>query len=97
MEQLRRSIQEFDNDIENNYLRCIPEMKKFNHKADGGREKYMKARTALRKSWKKVMEMVQEEKSAMQDTLLEAAKTIHKGTLGLRDDSFEKSRWMMPY
>lgn len=27
MEQLRRSIQKFDNDIENSYLRCIPEMK----------------------------------------------------------------------
>lgn len=38
----------------------------------------------------KVMEMVQEEKSTMQDTLLEAAKTIHKGTLGLRDDSLKE-------
>ena len=89
MEQLRRSIQEFDNDIENSYLRCIPEMKNLITRLTEA-EKIYESSNCTPEIMEKVMEMVQEEKSAMQDTLLEASKTIHKGTLGLRDDSLKE-------
>ena len=89
MEQLRRSIQKFDNDIENSYLRCIPEMKNLITRLTEA-EKIYESSNCTPEIMEKVMEMVQEEKSTMQDTLLEAAKTIHKGTLGLRDDSLKE-------
>ncbi|MFQ9558133.1 MAG: hypothetical protein ACLRZ8_08230 [Blautia sp.] len=51
MEQLRRSIQKFDNDIENSYLRCIPEMKNLITRLTEA-EKIYESSNCTPKSWK---------------------------------------------